>query len=110
MIITIISATIYHAITVYILFSVLGWGFYGVCWATGSMFFVKGMVCIMLVKCCGRFPPFEDVYLVSLETVSNVWPLLSIDLKSTAMGVWGWWSFDLFTLMASYLGPNQVAT
>lgn len=74
------------------------------------MFFVKGMVSIILVKCCGRFPSFEDVHFISLETISNIWPLLSFDLKSTAMGIWGWWAIDIFTLMASYLGPNVVAT
>ena len=24
------------------------------------------------------------------------------------MGVWGWWAFDIFTLMATYLGQNEV--
>ena len=108
--ITVMTGAAYHAVAVYVLFSVLGWGFYGVCWATGSMFLVRGLVQMLLVRCGGHFQAFGDVYLFSWETVSNVGPLLAIGLKSIAMGVWGWWAFDLFTLMASYLGPNEVAT
>jgi MATE family multidrug resistance protein len=25
------------------------------------------------------------------------------------MGVWGWWAFDIFTLIASYMGPAIIA-
>lgn len=30
-------------------------------------------------------------------------------LNSLAMGVWGWWAFDIFTLIASYMGPAIIA-
>ena len=30
-------------------------------------------------------------------------------LNSLAMGVWGWWAFDIFTLMASYLDSVVMA-
>jgi len=26
-----------------------------------------------------------------------------------AMGVWGWWAFDIITLIASYMGTNIIA-
>ena len=25
------------------------------------------------------------------------------------MGVWGWWAFDIFTLLASYLSTNAIS-
>jgi hypothetical protein len=25
------------------------------------------------------------------------------------MGVWGWWAFDIFTLMASYLSVDEIS-
>ena len=25
------------------------------------------------------------------------------------MGIWGWWAFDLFTLIASYISPEVMA-
>ena len=30
-------------------------------------------------------------------------------LASASMGIWGWWAFDIFTLMASYLAVQVVA-
>ena len=26
------------------------------------------------------------------------------------MGVWGWWAFDIFTLMASYLSVDEISS
>ena len=63
---------------------------------------------MLFVKFGGTIPTFSDVYLFSRETVSNLMPILKLDLKSVAMGVWGWWAFDLYTLMASYLGTDEV--
>ena len=80
------------------------------CWATASMFLVRGIVAMTLVCCTTRFKWFDDVRFFSKETFSNIGPLLAMNLKSVAMGVWGWWAFDFFTLMASYLGPTEVAT
>ena len=102
--------TIYHAIMVYVLYSILDWGFYGVCWATGTMFLLKGLIAQVIVKFSKRFQKFDDVSFFSRETFSNIGPLIAIDLKSVAMTIWGWWAFDFFTLMASYLGPDEVAT
>ena len=44
-----------------------------------------------------------------METVSNLGPIIGICSKSLLMSVWGWWAFDIFTLMASYLGPETTA-
>jgi len=30
-------------------------------------------------------------------------------LNSLAMGVWGWWAFDIFTLIASYMDTTIIA-
>lgn len=30
-------------------------------------------------------------------------------LNSLAMGVWGWWAFDIFTLIASYMDTAVIA-
>ena len=108
MLICILSGTIAHALMVYVFCFVNDWGFSGICWASGLMWFVRGMVAITSVKCGGKLPTFDDVFLFSSETVSNVLPIVKLALKNCAMGVWGWWAFDLFTLMASYLGTDVV--
>ena len=50
----------------------------------------------------------DDVYLFSRETVTNLGPLFRKCLASMSMGVWGWWSFDIFTLMATYISPQAA--
>jgi MATE family multidrug resistance protein len=49
------------------------------------------------------------VQLFSKETVSNLGPMISVCIKSMFMGIWGWWAFDIFTFMATYLGESQAA-
>ena len=73
------------------------------------MFFFRGFIGVTFVKFGGQFPVYSDVRFFSLETITNLEPLLKVDLEAVAMGVWGWWAFDIFTLMASYLGSDQVA-
>ena len=100
--------TISHAIMAYVFCVVYGWGFTGICWASGLMFLLRGVTSLICVKCGDKIPVFDDVYLFSKETVSNLSAILKLDLKSCAMGVWGWWAFDIYTLMASYLGTDEV--
>ena len=106
--ISLVTGTVCHAILVYIFCIVNKGGFDGICWATGLMFIIRGMVSYICVKCGGSIPSLPDVYLFSKETVSNLTPVLLIDLKTVAMGVWGFWAFDIFILMASYLGITEV--
>ena len=69
----------------------------------------RGLIAVGCVKFGGRFPVFDDVYLFSRETVSNTGILWLQDFKSVAMSVWSFWAFEVFTIMASYLGVNDVA-
>ena len=69
-------------------------------------FLARGTSGVALVKYGGRFQRFPDVHFFSMETVTNLWPLLKLDLQGVAMGVWGWWAFDIFTLMTTYLGTE----
>ena len=103
------TGTVIHAILIYYWVFKCGWGFDGVCWATAIMFFFRGFIGVSFVKFGGRFPNFPDVRFFSMETFTNLGPLLKVDLEAVAMGVWGWWAFDIFTLMASYLGSCEVA-
>lgn len=32
-----------------------------------------------------------------------------MSLECTGLGVWSWWAFDIFTLMASYMSINDLA-
>ena len=96
--------TVYHACMVYYLCAVKKLGFTGICWATGTMFFVRFLVVLCFMKTYSKFTWFDDVSIFSRETFTNLRPLIFLSLKSCAMGVWGWWAFDIFTFMSTYLG------
>jgi len=76
--------------------------------ATGFMFFVRFCVTFCLVTLRDDVRKHDDVYLFSWESCTNVMPLFRKSLASLALGVWGWWSFDIFTLMATYIGTTEA--
>ena len=79
-------------------------GYVGVCLATGLLQVVFGMTGLLLLKFGGQFRTFSDVRLLSMETISNLTPLLLQDLKSIGTQIWMFWNADSSVLMASYLG------
>ena len=94
---------------VYVFYFKLDWGFEGLAWANALMFVLRYCIAILLVRFGGRFQEFEDVSLVSMETVTNTLPMILIGVKGIFMGVWFWWAYDIFGLMASWLGSNEMA-
>lgn len=102
------GGSIVHALLIYNFCIVHNWGFYGVTWATALMFIARGGIAFGCVKLAGEIPIFPDVYLFSRETVSNLKPLLVLDMKSVSMGIWGTWSLEIFALMSSWLGTSEV--
>lgn len=46
--------------------------------------------------------------LFSKETTMQLGNQFSVCFMGMLMGVWGWWAFDIFTLMASYLSIEAV--
>ena len=83
-------------------------GYKGVIMATGFMFFFRFAGNYFMCVCRDDVRQFDDVYLFSRETITNLTPLIRKSAASTALGVWGWWSFDIFTLMATYLGATDA--
>ena len=105
-----VSATVCHAVCIGLFYFYLDWGFTGICWATAMMFIGKTVATQIFIKCYSKnLKWYDDVKFFSRETVSNLWPILSISLGSMFMGIWGWWAFDIFTFMATYLGETQAA-
>lgn len=69
------------------------------------MFIFRASVNVGLVYLRDDVRKHDDVYIFSRETVTNLGPLVKKSFASMSLGVWGWWSFDIFTLMATYIGP-----
>ena len=99
-----VAGTLSHLVFVYVFCYQLEMGFVGICLATGLMQVVFGLTGLFLVKYSDHFRTFPDVRLLSLETISNLSPLLFQDLKSIGTQIWMFWNADSSVLMASYLG------
>ena len=99
-----VAGTLSHLVFVYCFCYQLEMGFVGICLATGLMQVVFGLTGLFLVKYSDHFRTYSDVRLLSLETISNLSPLLFQDLKSIGTQIWMFWNADSSVLLASYLG------
>ena len=97
------TSTVSHVIMICIFNLWLDMGYQGVILATGLMFFVRFAVNFGLVELRNDVRKYEDVYLFSMETFSNIKPFVKKCLASMALGIWGLWTFDILTLMATYM-------
>jgi len=75
------------------------------------MVFVGRSIATQTFMACKKdsFTFYDDVKLFSRETTTNLGPLIKLCVQSMLMGVWGWWAFEIFTFMATYLGETQAA-
>ena len=102
------AGAIGHGICIGIFYYWLDWGYSGICWATSVVFVARLLTTLLYVRFHG-FNWHEDVKFFSAETFSNCGPLIEISLGAMFMGIWGWWAFEIFTFMATYLGVTQAA-
>ena len=107
-VLSVLPAMACQAITLKVLYSSYGWGFESILAANGVMFVVRLLMAWALVTKSGKFKPFDDVYFFSRETVANIGPMVTIGCQGVAMGVWGWYCYDIFGLMASRMGEEEV--
>ena len=106
--VAVISSTVSHFIMIGIFYFWLDMGYQGVILATALMFVFRFAANFSLVTFREDVKKFDDVYLFSRETVSNLGPLVRKGFAAMSLGVWGWWSFDIFTLMATYIGASAA--
>ena len=84
-------------------------GFTAICWATVAMYIARFLINYYMIKCSGRFPQPPNTNFFSKHTTTDLSPQLKLNLKSTAMSVWTWWAYDVFTIIASFLGEDVLA-
>lgn len=75
-------------------------------------FLARYMVTIYLVKIdkCVPLPDTSDVSFFSRETITDLGQQVSLNWKQLTMNIWGRWALQILTLMASYIGPEAMAT
>lgn len=95
---------------IYLTYFVMGWGFRAICISTAVMFSTRFFVNFGLIEYYGKFPKYDDIKLFSRQTTEGYEAQLKLGMESISMGVWGWWAFDIFTLIASYLAVTIVAS
>ncbi len=43
------------------------------------------------------------------DNFKNIYPQFILSLKCASLGIWSWWAFDIFTLIASYMSIEDLA-
>lgn len=102
-------ASLVHLLLCMLFVYVFNWGFEGVAWATSIHFFVRFVVSWLCIKCNKQFRSSEHISLFSRNSMTNLNDQFSLGVMSTLMGVWGWWAFDAFTLVATYMSTEVVS-
>lgn len=104
-----VGGAVVHALAIYLFYYVLDLGFYGVSIATACMFMTRFIMNCGLVLTSKKFKKNPEIKLFSKLSTSQFGDQINLCLMSLAMGVWGWWAFDLFTLIASYMAKEVIA-
>jgi MATE family multidrug resistance protein len=104
-----ISGVCVHFVCTMILYEMAELGFVAVPISTAIHFLVRFGVNFYFAEFGSQFKKFDDVKLFSEQTYTGYKSQLHMCLNSLAMGVWGWWAFDIFTLIASYMDTAVIA-
>ena len=99
-----LSGALLHLTLIGILCYGLDMGFNGVILATAGVFVGRFFSTQIFIRFKHEFKWFDDVTLFSQETITNLRPLIDVSTSSMFLGIWGWWAFEIFTFMATYLG------
>lgn len=85
------------------------WGFEGVCYATMVHFMSRWVGSTIFLMVHPKFQDTRSEPFFSRETVSQLGDQTKLNLANVGMGVWGWWSFDIFTLLAGQLSTEAIS-
>jgi Na+-driven multidrug efflux pump len=102
-------SSLIHLLLVFLFVHMLDMGFLGICIATCLMFVSRLIIVVIQIETIGALKNNYGVELFSEESRKNISHQFNLGLHSLSMGVWGWWAFDIFTLIASYLSVEEVS-
>jgi MATE family multidrug resistance protein len=104
------GGSLVHILLVLLFVNTFGWGFTGICWATSIHFSAQWIFSYVQINYI--WVDLRDKHGTSVfakESTENLGRQFNIDFMGMLMGVWGWWAFDIFTLMASYLSITAIS-
>lgn len=108
-IVTLALSTVVHMIFMYVFVGVMDLGWTGVCLTTMVMFLSRFVIAFVFLQFMKPYQESSSVQLFSRQSSSNLSDQFKRGSMSLLMGVWGWWAFDIFTLIASYLSTEVIS-
>ena len=103
------GASVCHLIMVIVFVGKLDWGFEGVAIATSIHLFLRYVFSLIYLSTIKELQEVQDVNFFSKETFENLGYQFNMGLMQMLMGIWGWWAFDIFTLICSYLSIEVIS-
>ncbi|CDW84612.1 na+-driven multidrug efflux pump [Stylonychia lemnae] len=103
-----IFSSIIHFFLAYLLAITLDLGMFGIAIASCIHFFLRFLVYVVLIAKSERL----RASLVSIwdpNCKNDLWPQFVLSLQCASLGIWSWWAFDIFTLIASYMSVDDLA-
>lgn len=104
------GGSVVHVLLVLLFVNTFGWGFTGICWASSIHFLARWVFSYVQINYIWTdLRDKQGTSIFSKESTENLGRQFNIDFMGMLMGVWGWWAFDIFTLMASYLSITSIS-
>ena len=98
-----------HIFTVFGFVKGTALGFTGVCISTLLMFALRLAIVLFYVEAKTKLKNIYNVKLFSKESTQQISYQFKTGLYGLLMGVWSWWAFDVYTLIASYLSVSEIS-
>ena len=86
----------------------LGMGMLGIGISSCIHFFLRFLVFVVLIKRTERLNS-ALVPIWDHRCRTDLWPQFVLSLQCASLGIWSWWAFDIFTLIASYMTIDDLA-
>lgn len=84
-------------------------GFVAISLSTLLMFMVRLALTLFCIERSEKLKNIYGVELFSKESTQQINEQFKMGCYGLLMGVWMWWAFDIFTLVASYLSISEIS-
>lgn len=102
-----------HALAIYVFYFLLEMGFLGISIASACMFMARFFMNVGMVSYSKSFKSTPNITFWEKKSFNFKDPVFKqqiwLCIYALGMGVWGYWVFDIFALMASYMSASVIA-
>eukprot|EP00347_Sterkiella_histriomuscorum_P010943 403374339 len=101
-------ASVIHFFIAYFLAIYLKWEMTGIAIASCIHFVIRFLIYIVCISLSQKVRQ-SIVPIWDKEGRSNLYPQFILSLQCASLGIWSWWAFDIFTLIASYMSIDDLS-